>query len=152
MDNVRGLVESLIFQSCLLLDEERFDDYIALWAPDGQYRITTWSPDLRQDLVFLDLGLHDFQNLLEGVNNHQRMLGQFSRHLTGQLIDVDGKEQISVMSSLLVTHTDLEGISKLFAVGRYVDKIELVDGKPLIGSREVRLSTRQFGPGSHIPI
>ena len=140
-------------RSCLLLDDERFDDYLALWSPQGRYRITSWSPDLRKDLVLLDLPLPDYRQLLENVPMHERMSGTFSRHVTGQLIErPDGDDTARATSSLLVVHTDLEGVSRLYAAGRYVDDIELVHDDARIASREVRLDTRQLGTGSHIPM
>ena len=150
-------IRSLIMRSCLLLDDERFDDYLALWSPRGRYRITSWSPDLRKELVLLDLPLDDYRQLLGNVPNHERMQGTLSRHVTGPLIERgrggrDGDGTARAVSSLLVVHTDLEGVSNVYAVGRYVDDIDIADGDPRIESREVRLETRQFGTGSHVPM
>ena len=146
-------IRSTITRSCLLLDDECFDDYLALWSPEGRYRITSWSPDLRRELVLLDLHLADYRQLLENVPNHERMPGTFSRHVTGQLIERHADNgTVRATSSLLVVHTDLEGVSRLFAAGKYVDDIEFARDGARIASREVRLETRQFGTGSHIPM
>ena len=143
----------MITRSCLLLDAERFDDYLALWSPEGRYRITSWSPDLRKELVLLDLALADYRQLLENVPNHERIQGTFSRHVTGQLIERhDDEGAARVTSSLLVVHTDLEGVSSLFAAGKYVDDIKIARDDVRIASREVRLETRQLGTGSHVTI
>ena len=140
-------------RSCLLLDAERFDEYLALWSPEGRYRITSWSPDLRRELVLLDLALTDFRRLLENVPNHERMQGTLSRHLTGPLVERrDGEDTTRATSSLLVVHTDLEGVSSLYAAGKYVDEIDVAHGDARIASREVRLETRQLGTGSHVPM
>ena len=146
-------IRSLIMRSCLLLDDERFDDYLALWSPRGRYRITSWSPDLRKELVLLDLPLADLRQLLENVPNHERMAGTFSRHATGPLVEwPDGEDAARATSSLLVVHTDLEGVSSVYAVGKYLDDIEIAGGDARIVSREVRLETRQLGTGSHVPM
>ena len=144
-------------RSCLYLDDERFDDYLALWSPRGRYRITSWSPDLRKELVLLDLPLDDYRQLLENVPKHERMQGTLSRHVTGPLVERgddggDGSVAARATSSLLVVHTDLEGVSTVYAAGRYLDAIESANGDPRILSREVRLQTRQFGTGSHVPM
>ena len=146
-------IRSLIMRSCLLLDVERFDDYLALWSAEGRYRITSWSPDLRKELVLLDLSLSDFSQLLHNVPNHERMQGTLSRHVTGPLVEPghdDGTARAT--SSLLVVHTDLEGVSSLYAAGKYLDDIEIANGEARIASREVRLETRQLGTGSHVPM
>ena len=140
-------------RSCLLLDAERFDDYLALWSPEGRYRITSWSPDLRKELVLLDLALPEFRQLLENVPNHERMPGTFSRHVTGPLVErPDGEDTARATSSLLVVRTDLEGISSLYAAGKYLDNIDIAHDAARIASREVRLETRQLGTGSHVPM
>ena len=140
-------------RSCLLLDAERFDEYLALWSPQGRYRITSWSPDLRRELVLLDVELTDFRQLLENVPSHERMPGTLSRHVTGPLVERrDGENAARATSSLLVVRTDLEGVSSLYAAGKYVDDIETAGGEARIASREVRLETRQLGTGSHVPM
>ena len=152
MSKVDDRIRATVFRSCVLLDENRYDDYLELWSPNGKYRITSWSPDLRKELVLLDLDVDAYRTLLSNIQHHQRMLGHLSRHITGQLIEENGDGRAKVTSSLLVVHTDLEGVSKLFAVGKYLDRMEDMEDSPLISAREVRLETRQLGPGSHIPI
>lgn len=152
MSNTDDRIRATVFRSCVLLDEERFDDYLALWSPDGTYRISSWSPDLRKELVLLDLDVESYRTLLSNIQYHEHILGHFSRHVTGQLIEHGGNGCATVTSSLLVMRTDLEGVSSLFAVGKYIDHVELTGDTPLITVREVRLETRQFGPGSHIPM
>lgn len=152
MSDTHTRIRDAIFRSCVLLDEERFDDYLALWLPEGRYRITSWSPDLRRELVLLDLRMDDYRALLENVTNHERMLGTFSRHVTGQLIEHGGNGAAHATSSLLVVHTDVDGVSQLFATGKYLDDLDLTGEAARLRSREVRLETRQLGPGSHIPM
>ncbi len=146
-------LKTTIHRSCIFLDEERFDEYLALWAPAGRYRITSYSPDIRKELVLLDLGREDYGHLLSNIRNHERMLGRFSRHLTIQLVEHDEQaDEVRVASSVLVIHTNLEGVSHVFAAGKYLDIFDRGSDKPLIELREVRLATRQFGPGSHVPM
>lgn len=146
-------VSAVIHRSCLFLDEERYKEYLALWSPGGQYRITSYSPDIRKELVLLDLNRDDYGHLLSNIRNHEHMPGTFSRHLSVQLLDNEGEAgKTHVTSSILVIHTDPEGVSRVFAAGRYLDIFTIDGDEPLIELREVRLSTRQFGPGSHIPI
>jgi|ERR1700730_7908156 methanesulfonate monooxygenase small subunit len=142
---------TLVSRSCALLDDENFEAYLSLFAADGRYRITTYSPDLRRELIYLDLDRADLETLLRNISRHVRMSGRLMRHPNGFLVDSKGDES-SVLTSLLVVHTDLEGTSRIFAAGRYRDTLALADGKPAIKSREVRLDTRQFGPGSHVPL
>ena len=40
----------------------------------------------------------------------------------------------------------------MFAVGKYLDVIDLSGDAPLIASREVRLETKELGIGTHLPL
>ena len=142
---------NLVSRSCILLDDENFEGYLSLFAPDSHYRITSYSPDLRRELIYLDVDRTDLEALLRNIHHHIRMSGRLMRHPNGFVVDSKHDES-SVLTSLLIIHTDLEGNSRIFAAGRYRDTLTLANGKPTIKSREVRLDTRQFGPGSHIPL
>lgn len=142
----------LVALSCLLLDEEKFDDYLALYADGSRYAIRAYSPDLCKDLSLLDLDRPELATLFSNLRKHVRLPGRFLRLANSSLAEADGGDAVSLTTTVLVTHTDLEGVSRVFAAGRYFDKIEVRNGKALIKEREVRLDTRQFGPGSHIPL
>ena len=47
-------VKDLIYQSCLVMDDERFDEYLALCTEDYQYKVTAYSPELRKEMVWLE--------------------------------------------------------------------------------------------------
>jgi 3-phenylpropionate/cinnamic acid dioxygenase small subunit len=144
--------KDLVALSCLLLDEEKFDAYLALFSPESRYSIRTYSPELRKDISMLDLDRTELGVLFKNLPKHVRLPGRFLRLANGTVVESTGDDEVSIATSVLVTHTDLEGISRVFAAGRYRDKVMMVDGKPRIGEREVRVDTRQFGPGSHIPL
>lgn len=145
--------KTLVALSCLLLDDEKFDEYLALFAPEARYSIRTYSPDLRKDVALLDLDRSELEVLFRNLPKHVRLPGRFMRHANMSVVESDGAEgPVSITTSLLVTHTGLDGISSVFAAGRYRDKMEFIDGRPRLKEREVRLDTRQFGPGCHIPL
>ena len=146
-------VKAVVYRSCLALDDERFADYLALCAEDFRYRVTAYSPELRKEMVWLDQDRAQLANLLEGVDNHHRLPGRFSRQANVYLVERNGAAgRATVTTSLVVMYTDPEGISKVFAVGRYVDSIDVAGERPFLRAREVRLETRDFGPGSHVPM
>lgn len=142
----------LVALSCLLLDEEKFEEYLALYADGSRYSIQAFSPDLRKELSLLDLDRPELETLLTNLRKHVHLPGRFLRLAGSTLAESGSGEAVSLTTTVLVTHTDLEGVSRLFAAGRYFDKIEMLNGRALIKEREVRVDTRQFGPGSHIPL
>jgi len=135
-------VKAVVYRSCL-----------ALYAAEFNYRVTAYSPELRQDMVWLDQGREQMANLLEGIDNHHRLPGRFTRQANVYLIVCSPTNgHATVTTSLVVMYTDVEGVSKVFAVGRYVDSIDIAGDQPPLKAREVRLETRELGPGSHVPM
>ena len=144
--------KELVALSCLLLDEEKFDQYLGLFIPESRYSIRAYSPDLRKDVSFLDLDYAEMEVLFRNLPRHVRLPGRFLRLANGTVVESNDGTQLSITTAVLVAHTDLEGVSRVFAAGRYRDKVAAVDGKARLIEREVRVDTRQFGPGSHIPL
>lgn len=98
---------------------------------------------------------HDFagmQGLLEGVPEHLRRQGRMLRHL-GASVMVEASAQHTVLdTSVLLLHTDLQGVTGIWAAGRYRDVVAAgLDGARL-QNRRVQLHTRDLGTGSHVPI
>ena len=54
--------------------------------------------------------------------------------------------------SVKFSYTGLDGVSNVFAAGRYNDIIDVSGNRPLLRAREVRLDTRDLGGGTHFPI
>jgi methanesulfonate monooxygenase small subunit len=143
----------LLTRSCMFLDDEKFEDYLGLFTGTLNYRITAYSPDLRKDLTLLDLNRGELEILFQNLRRHVRLPGRLLRHLGASAFEqLSGSTDCVVKTPIIVVHTDLEGSSKIFAAGKYIDNVESVYGKVLLRNREVRLDTRQFGTGSHLPI
>ena len=147
-----GSVERLIYDSCLLLDLEDFAGFIDLCAPEFTYRVTAYSPEIKKEMVWLEHDRAGMQALFENFYDHVRRLGSLHRQVAIYGIDRQDDGLFRVTSSFQVTHTDLEGRSKLFAVGRYHDLVCETAGGPRLSSRDARLETRELGSGSHLPI
>ena len=145
-------VRGLVYRSCMTLDAEDFAGYLALCGPEFRYRITTYSPELKKDMVWLDHNRTDLANMLDMVSEHVRLPGKFFRHATVYAIEPDGADRAKVTTALSVYYTDPDGDSRVFAVGRYLDVVSVADGGPRLVSREARLETRGLGPGSHLPM
>ena len=149
----RSLVEELIYRSCLLLDEKDFKGYLDLCDEQFRYTITTHSPDIRRDMVWLDHDKNGITALLNQLPRHNSDHSPLTRHATVYTVRYDAaKQQGDVVSALQVFKTALEGgSSELFAVGKYLDTVTVNDGKLLLLRRVVKLDTRMLGIGYHIP-
>ena len=145
-------IKNMLHETFVRLDDEDYDAYLELCAPVFRYRITTYSPDLRKDQVWLDHDREGMAELFGNIQYHVRLPGTFFRHGHVYRIDRNGNGVAKALTSMVVHYTEPVGDSRVFALCRYHDDIDLSSGTPLLASREVRLETRQLGTGSHIPM
>ena len=147
----RQAIEELVYRSCLALDARDYKGFLALCDEDFHYTITTYSPEIRKDMVWLDHDRKGLDTLLTNLPKHNSDHSPITRHATVYTVDVDGGAA-TVVSALQVFRTQLDGgASELFAVGRFHDTVKLNGTAPRLAKRVVKLDTRLLGYGYHIP-
>ena len=111
------------------------------------------SPEIRKDMVWLDHDKPGMQLLFNNLPRHISDHSPLTRHAIVYTVEYAAeREQANVVSALQVFKTTLDGgATELFAVGRYLDTVSVDAGPPRLLKRVVRLETRQFGFGYHIP-
>lgn len=131
---------ALIRLSARCVDEQRFLDWMDLFADDGRYgAITNENFGTTGLHLFKDHGkpaLHERVSFLMGLWQVPRAK---TLHLvTNTEVEVDASGQkASAVSNFLMTRTaDMEH-AKLHACGRYLDKFEKKDGRWLFSERIV---------------
>ena len=149
----RTAIEELVYSSCMLLDEQKYNDYLALCDEGFRYTITAHSPEIRRDMVWLDHDKSGMQTLLTQLPRHNSDRSPLTRHATVYSVKVDDAAKAAdVITSLQVFKTDLDGgVTKLFAVGKYIDRVTMANGAPKLAQRTVKLDTRMLDIGYHIP-
>jgi methanesulfonate monooxygenase subunit beta len=149
----RTAIEELVYRSCLALDAKNFKAYLDLCDSQFQYTITAHSPEIRKDMIWLDHDKAGMQLLFTNLPRHNSDHSPVTRHATVYTVENDeAAQQATVVSALQVFRTTLDGgATELFAVGRYIDTVKTDSAVPTLLKRVVRLDTRQFGFGYHIP-
>lgn len=149
----RQSIDELIYRSCLVLDVKDFAGYLDLCDPAFHYAITAYSPEIRKEMTWLEHDKEGMKTLFTNLPKHNSDQSPLSRHATVYIVDHDeGKQQAKVISALQVFRTSLDGgATELFAVGKLYDTITFNDGSPKLLDRNVRLDTRMFGFGYHVP-
>jgi methanesulfonate monooxygenase subunit beta len=146
----RKAVEELVYRSCLALDAKDFKAFLDLCEPDFRYTISTYSPEIRREMVWLDHDRKGMETLFTNLPRHNSDHSPITRHATVYTVDKNGSAA-DVVSALQVFRTQLDGgATELFAVGRFHDVVSL-NGTPRLARRMVRLETRLLGFGYHIP-
>src|SRR5262249_3089638 len=117
------------------------------------YEITTWSPELRKPMTWLEHDRAGLQALFTTLPKHNSDASLLSRHATVYTVTTSEDERSAeVVSALQVFRTTLDGgASARFAGGKFHDTLTFEGGTPRLRRREVRLDTRMLGFGHHIP-
>ncbi len=145
-------LRTLIHRSCLYLDDSDWDGYLDLCTEDFTYRIATYSPELRKEMVWLEQDRAGMTDLFGNLENHVTLNGRFLRHANVALIERNDESSARVTTTFLLVYTNLEGVTEIFSAGRYRDLIDTSGNRPLLKEREARLDTRDLGGGTHFPI
>jgi len=147
----RQAIEELVYRSCLALDSRDFKAFLALCDESFRYTITTHSPEIKRDMVWLDHDKKGMETLFTNLPRHNSDHSPLTRHATVYTVDAAGSEA-NVVSALQVFRTQLDGgATELFAVGRFHDTVKLDGEQPKLARRVVKLDTRLLGYGYHIP-
>ncbi|HMJ16664.1 MAG TPA: nuclear transport factor 2 family protein [Polyangiaceae bacterium] len=154
---LRAGVADVVYTSTLHLDENDFEAWLEHTAPQFRYRIQAFSPDIRKNMTWLDHDRAGLSALIELLPRHHVDNAQWLRHVVLYSVIAEAADRVRAVSSLAIFHTVVDvgdahlegGSSRVFAVGRYRDRLELKHERWLLTERTVELETRQLGIGSH---
>lgn len=147
----RQAIEELIYRSCLALDRQDFRAFLDLCEQEFRYSITTYSPETRREMVWLDHDRKGMETLFANLPRHNSDHSPLTRHATVYTVEL-ADSVATVVSALQVFRTQLDGgATELFAVGRFHDSVRLNGAAPKLAQRVVKLDTRLLGYGYHVP-
>jgi len=153
MSTDRTAIEELIYSSCMALDENDYASYMGLCSPEFSYRLTAFSPEVKQDMNWLDHDRAEMEELFHTLPKHNSDRSPLTRNAVVYQVKMDpAQKKADVVTALQIYKTALNGgKSELFAVGKYIDEVSLDGEAPRLVSRQVRLDTRDLGWGYHVP-
>jgi anthranilate 1,2-dioxygenase small subunit len=140
----RAAIWDLLAEYGALVDAERYDEWLGLFAAECQYQVMpreNHDSGLPVALIYCDSRgmLEDrIRSLLEAnkYNLHS------DRHVIGLPRIVDKEpDGITIEAPFAVFQTDQEGETRLFATGLYRDQLVTVDGALKISDKLVLLDT-----------
>ena len=159
--SIDRVIRETIYRASLLLDDEKFMEWLALCAPDFSYRITTYSPEIRRHMTWYEQDVSGLKGMIEMLPKHNTDHGRLTRHVTVYTVEADGPQgEAKATSSFACYRTMLDGInshidsgeSQLFLIGKYYDRFRIEKDGPRFVERNVFLDTRRLDKGSHYPI
>src|SRR4051794_2006824 len=113
-------IHELVYTSCMLLDEKNFAGFLGVCDPAFHYAITTYSPEIRKNMTWLEHDKAGMKTLFDNLPKHNSDHSPITRHVTVYTVAVDaGGKEAKVVSGLQVFRTSLDGgATELFAVGK----------------------------------
>jgi anthranilate 1,2-dioxygenase small subunit len=140
----RELIEDFLVAYAECLDEDRLKDWPEFFVADGCYRVLS-----RENV---ELGLeapiiyHYSKGMLEdrvtALRDALTYEHVYTRHILSRpAIDRRAVDLYAARSGYAVYQTTEEGRTRLYSVGRYLDEIVLIAGRPLFRSRTVIVDT-----------
>ncbi len=154
-------VRDTIYRATIMLDDQRWDDWLNLCHDEFHYSIKSFSPEINKDMIYLQGNRKDMASLIRLLPKHNTDHSWLRRHTSVYTVDMSADGQsATAISSVLVYQNLLDGEnshidageSRLFLVGKYYDTLVLGGGDPKFVSREVRIDERRLDKGSHWPI
>jgi methanesulfonate monooxygenase small subunit len=153
-------VRDAVYRACLLLDDEKWEDWLNLCDESFEYEITAWSPEIRKDMIYFSGSRDAIKSMTDMLDKHNTDHSPLRRHANVYTIDKNDDGTFTAVSSVAVYQNRLDGFnshidageSHLFVIGRYVDRLKIENGEARFLSRKVELDTRRLDKGSHWPI
>ncbi|MCW5770509.1 MAG: nuclear transport factor 2 family protein [Rhodospirillaceae bacterium] len=147
----REALRRLVHESGRFLDDRRYDDFVALFVDDGNYRVEVDAPELSEKMVWMALTRDELAERFESAPMHEWRFFQQTRLVAVDTVDVDGDDARSV-ATVSVFQTDDEGRTSCYAVARYHDTWRRAADRWRLLTRTVDLRTRLLSPLSPLPI
>ena len=140
----RALIHDLLAEYGALLDAEKYDEWLGLFAAECRYNVMpreNYDRGLPAALIFCDS-----RAMLEDRIRALREANKFNIHTDRHLIglpriissEADGLE---IEAPFAVYQTDQEGETRLFATGLYRDRLAASQGGPRIRDKLILLDT-----------
>lgn len=144
-------IRALIQRTAMLLDEEKFEDWVGLFDVQGTYEISAYSTEIRRWMTWQLSDRDTLARMLKEVDEHVRDPAR-RRHVVGiPLIRVDG-ERAEATSHFSLFRTLPDGQSSLYMVGSYQDQLVKRSGAWLYAAHKVIADTRMLDSFTHTPV
>ena len=131
--DIRVAVDDLLAEYGHLIDSDRLEDWLELFVEDCVYKIVPRENHVRG--LPLSLMLCENKNMLRDRVQSLRSANIYNIHVDRHLIsgtryrgEVDGAHVVE--ANYAVFQTDQDGVSRLFSVGRYLDRVVFENGMP----------------------
>ena len=129
------------------IDDGHLDRWPGYFTEDGVYQITTaenYAAGLPMGIMYCQ-GRGMMADRIQAMQSANIFEDHTYCHLLGRAqITENGDGTYGARSNFTVMRTMQDGRTEIFAVGKYLDKIVMQDGRPLLQDRRVVLESRRI--------
>ncbi len=145
-------LEDVVLNVTDMLDRGEFKGWLTAYCtPEFEYSVTAHSDEIGKKMLWMSEKRDSLAALMDNVRMHEQYPGRLRRHVSALRVVATDPEACTE-ASVVFWYTDSTGQTKLFAVGKYIDRFALTDDKVLLASREVFLDTRRLPIGCHVAL
>ena len=127
-----------------LIDAGKFEAWLDLFAEQSSYRIVpreNYDRDLPAAII-LCTSKDMLRDRIVSLRKANEYNPHYDRHLVTNIrVRPDGEEAVRIEAHYLVVQTNLEGQSRLFSSGRYLDRARMENGRMLFTEKLVIVDT-----------
>lgn len=147
----RQLIQELVNRTAALLDDEKLEDWLALFDEGSTYELRAFSREIRKWMTWWKADRQTLAKQLKDVGQHVRDPASRRRIVGTPVIRIDG-ERAHAVSPFAIYRTTPDGQSSLYMVGRYEDEIVKKSGAWLYELHRAVADTRLLESFTHVPI
>ena len=144
--SVRAELEDFIAAYAHGIDDGALDDWPGYFTEDGIYQIITretFEAGLPLGIMYCE-GRGMMADRIKAMQTANIFEAHTYCHLLGRSqISAEGEGQYQARTNFNIIRTMQDGGTEMFAVGKYLDRIVLQNGKPLLQDRRVVLESRR---------
>ena len=149
----RETIRTLISRSAKYLDDRRYSDFIKLFVKKGKYILEAESDEIGRSMTWLEMSRDELADLLKESPQHVHDLAERIHLVSLDEITFDNScEAAQASSAFAVFRTDTTGVTQVYAVGRYDDRLVRSGDVWRIRERRVKVQTRMFRTPTPTPL
>lgn len=145
-------IRALLARSGRLLDAGDYPGFIELFQADATYTLEADGPEIGKTMRWLDLSRDELARLLAEEPQHVHDLAERTHMVATDAIDVATDDTATAVSTFAVFRTSGMGVTSVYAVGSYDDRLSRTGRGWLIASRRVMVKTRMFQTPTPLPL
>lgn len=142
--SIKDAMRELLDEYAECIDAERYDEWLALFTEDSVYQVIpreNADQNLPASLIYCS-SKNLLRDRITSLVNANEYNPHYDRHIISGVRVTEEREGVwRLVANYAVFQTGVEGQSKVFSVGRYLDQVVRQEGRLLFREKRVLVDT-----------